>query len=333
MDKTQRRVDAIGVAAARGIPKQALFLLLKFCVAPSLVYPMRSVPSTQSSWYLRRCGASVRKGVYDLLGKEEPEVDADLVSGLMFAPTAEGGLGIMDPVLAHDPAFLGQVRQTAGAVYPGFDDANEDERKHILRQDPDFTAVMERYVKALHEDRRRAHDLHLGYDAQTVEQVRDEVWACIMSDPRGVQKRLTGLRTVVRGDLMRHQQQDPVMKVVTQSARGPEASLALGLNYDVVNARLSDRDFTSTVLLRVGYPLLGDLVDQESTKCPLCGGLAGTSAWHATCCTGAGMSGHTRKHTDVEAALAGGIRSLKAPGVTLSGPSKYASYFAEKPKA
>ena len=331
LDHLQSRTSALEAARDGKLPMQALFLMLKFCVGPSLVHTLRTVAPGLSNDFASKCRSILRKAAYKVAKLDPPSCRSAQCQSLLFASTSEGGVGLLDPVLIREAAYLGMCRQAAPAEYEDFHLRTREEQLALLEENPMFGPTLDAFIKRYVA--RLKGNVRLGVAGATEpvpSEVREDVLEEILGgNPKGLQHRLVHMLQVAEGMAMRARETDPLMKVAIRSAMGQEAGSAFSGYYHVPEARLNDRDFRSTLCLRIGYPLLDGKVDQDE-RCPLCHQHAGLTGWHATSCTGASMNGHTRRHTEAADAATRNIWKEFSSGISVHGTPHYAEYFTPR---
>ena len=310
------KTKAVENATDQGISAQALFLMLKLCVGPSVVHTMRTVSQSQAGHFGRNAKAALRDALYKVLGVERAEQGRLVTETLMFLPGDQGGLGLLDTEWLHSAAYVAAWRQTAETLEPHFSEWSHAEQLARLKKCGKFTANLQDLVARL----RRCRNELSAADAEDL--VVDEL---LSGPPKGTQKRLAALLAKERSDALAPSLEDDISRAAFRSAHGSEASSTFSGYYGDGVARLDNNDFRGRALLGIQYPRI-TLTDDG--LCPLCNLPADSAGWHATSCGGIGSAARTKRHTWLERTTTASLESLRAPLVTVTGRENYKDHFA-----
>jgi hypothetical protein len=320
LKRLRSKTSALEMGLERGLAPQALFSMLKMCVAPMLQHTLRTTAPSLSGRFAARAKALLRENLYKTLGLERaPDDNRAVVESLMFS--SEAGLGLLDPEATHPLAYMAATFQTASKVHPGFEALDHAAQLERLCEDPAF-------VLALKEASARMK--RYSNEEATLEELKTAIASELLGGPpKGSQKRLSKQLAEVIADDLRTRVTTDTERAALMSNRGAEARTTFSGKYSDHLARLDSTSFRTKAAMTIMYP---SVTLSQDGRCLLCGKEADCAGWHATSCPALGMRMRTQRHTQLEKTVKRSLEQIVkniGDGQVL-GRSEYETFFAPR---
>jgi hypothetical protein len=304
------RLEAVLACKERGVPVQRLYKVLQYCCMASVTHHFRTIEPALTREFAEGTKAATLDALFGLLDRARP-AEATLPEERLFAPRAQGGVGLPDFRVVRHAAFAASTKQTAHHVDRLLDVDDPEQLQAWLLQQPGFQLALGELAR-----------LAAGPSgAGAVAAERLALLDTLVTSASAVQRKLTMAVAGKMAERALATEPDPFMQAYTTSCRGPESWVAFDL-FTYRQAELNDQEFRYQLLMRMGYPVF-----PGRSCCQLCQKQAGPSLVHGLNCKGTKQFGVTNRHTNFQNATVDAIRSFAGGKVmVVAHPPVYADH-------